>query len=94
MSSNQNRANGYLSQVLPAIDELLTHLEDAKTRYSDPLSTVLISQHQLTMLGIFLISVHPKKKKQPEPLTDTTFFSTDTTSWRIPQKSQNPGQIT
>jgi len=31
MSSNRNRANGYLSQVLPTMDELLSHLEDAKT---------------------------------------------------------------
>lgn len=36
MRSNRNRANGYFSQVLPAMDELLSHLKDAKTRYSEP----------------------------------------------------------
>ena len=36
MSTNRNCANGYLSQILPAMDELLSHLEDAKTRYADP----------------------------------------------------------
>ena len=36
MSSDRNRANGYLSQILPAMDELLSHLEDAKSRYADP----------------------------------------------------------
>ena len=48
MSTNRNRANGYLSQVLPAMDELLSHLEDAKTRYSD---SSIYSTHILTSIN-------------------------------------------
>jgi len=36
MSTNRNHANGYLSQILPVMDELLSHLQDAKTCYADP----------------------------------------------------------
>jgi len=48
MSSNRNWANGYLSQVLPAMDELLSHLEDAKIRYSDP---TIYSTHIATSIN-------------------------------------------
>ena len=30
------QANGYIACVLPAIDEILSHREDCKNRYSDP----------------------------------------------------------
>ena len=35
-NTDKNRANGFIAKVLPAIDELLAHLEEAKIQYSDP----------------------------------------------------------
>ena len=48
MSTNRNRANGYLGQILPAMDKLLSHLEDAKNRYSDP---NIYSTHMATSIS-------------------------------------------
>lgn len=36
IGTERAQANGYIAHVLPAIDELLSHLEDCKKRYSDP----------------------------------------------------------
>ena len=35
-NTNKNRANGFIAEVIPAMDELLAHLEEAKIQYSDP----------------------------------------------------------
>jgi len=43
-----NHANGYLARVLPAMDDLLAHLEDAKQTYSD---TTIHSTHLLTSIN-------------------------------------------
>ena len=43
-----NHANGYLARVLPAMDDLLAHLEDAKQTYSD---TTIHSSHLLTSIN-------------------------------------------
>ena len=43
-----DHANGYLARVLPAIDDLLAHLEDAKHIYSD---TTVHSTHLLTSIN-------------------------------------------
>ena len=36
IGTERAQANGYIARVLPAIDELLSHLEDCKKQYSDP----------------------------------------------------------
>ena len=43
-----DHANGYLARVLPAMDDLLAHLEDAKHTYSD---TTVHSTHLLTSIN-------------------------------------------
>ena len=46
--TQRNHANGYLARVLPAMDDLLAHLEDAKQTYSD---TTVHSTHLLTSIN-------------------------------------------
>lgn len=46
--TQRNHANGYPAPVLPAIDDLLAHLEDAKQVYSD---TSIYSSHLLTSIN-------------------------------------------
>jgi len=62
MSTNRNQANGYLSQILPAMNELLCYLEDAKTRYADPniYSTHMATSinHAWKILDKYEISIH------------------------------------
>ena len=38
------QANGYITGVLPAIDELISYLENCKSRYSDPNLYSILSQ--------------------------------------------------
>jgi len=46
--TQRNHANGYLARVLPAMDDLLAHLEDAKQAYSD---SSIYSSHLLTSIN-------------------------------------------
>jgi len=46
--TQRNHANGYLARVLPTIDHLLAHLEDAKQAYSD---SSINSSHLLTSIN-------------------------------------------
>jgi len=47
-STRKDQSNGYLARVLPAMDELLAHLESAKITYSD---TSIYSIHLLTSIN-------------------------------------------
>lgn len=46
--TQKNHSNGYLARVLPVMDDLLAHLEDAKQTYSD---TSIHSSHLLTSIN-------------------------------------------
>ena len=46
--TQRNHANGYLARVLPAMDDLLAHLEEAKQAYSD---SSIYSSHLLTSIN-------------------------------------------
>ena len=46
--TQKNHSNGYLARVLPAMDDLLAHLEEAKQTYSD---TSIHSSHLLTSIN-------------------------------------------
>jgi len=48
MGSKKDHSNGYLARVLPAMDELLAHLESAKITYSD---TSIYSIYLLTSIN-------------------------------------------
>ena len=48
IGTKKDHSNGYLARVLPAMDELLAHLESAKITYSD---TSIYSIHLLTSIN-------------------------------------------
>jgi hypothetical protein len=49
LSTNTTQANVYLAEVIPAMDELVKHLNHAKQNYSDP---YLSSGHLLSSINL------------------------------------------